>query len=111
MTGNASKLETMFDLESDRFMNLNYSEHEFKTEAGAVKGEYTKNNSNPYSQLYENTMNAAFDFHTYKHTTMGFFKDIVDMPNQYEYSKLFFKDFTDLNMQQLLWLVMLHQKK
>jgi zinc protease len=93
MTGNASKLETMFDLESDRFMNLNYSEHEFKTEAGAVKGEYTKNNASPYSQLYENIMNTAFDVHTYKHTTMGFFKDIVDMPNQYEYSKLFFKRF------------------
>ncbi len=93
MTGNALKLETMFDLESDRFMNLNYSEHEFKTEAGAVKGEYTKNNASPYSQLYENLMNTAFDVHTYKHTTMGFFKDIVDMPNQYEYSKLFFKSF------------------
>ncbi len=43
MTGNADKLEVMFELESDRFMNLNYSEHEFQTEAGAVKGEYTKN--------------------------------------------------------------------
>ena len=93
MTGNALKLETMFNIESDRFMNLKYSEHEFKTEAGAVKGEYTKNNASPYSQLYENLMNTAFDVHTYKHTTMGFFKDIVDMPNQYEYSKLFFKRF------------------
>jgi len=93
MTGNAEKLETMFDIESDRFMNLHYTEHDFKTEAGAVKGEYTKNNASPYSQLYENLMNTAFDKHTYKHTTMGFFKDIVDMPNQYEYSKLFFKRF------------------
>jgi zinc protease len=83
----------MFDIESDRFMNLHYSEHDFKTEAGAVKGEYTKNNASPYSQIYENLLNTAFDVHTYKHTTMGFFKDIVDMPNQYEYSKLFFKRF------------------
>ena len=43
MTGNADKLDVMFALESDRFINLNYSEHDFKTEAGAVKGEYTKN--------------------------------------------------------------------
>ena len=93
MTGNAEKLETMFDIESDRFMNLHYSEHDFKTETGAVKGEYTKNNSSPYTQLYENLVNTAFEKHTYKHTTMGFFKDIVDMPNQYEYSKLFFKRF------------------
>jgi zinc protease len=90
MTGNAKKLELMFELESDRFLNLKYSEHEFKTEAGAVKGEYTKNFANPYSQLNEKRSETAFTTHTYSHTTMGFFKDIVDMPNQYEYSKKFF---------------------
>jgi len=90
MTGNADKLEVMFELESDRFMNLNYSEHEFKTEAGAVKGEYTKNFASPYSQINEKRSETAFSTHTYSHTTMGYFKDIVDMPNQYEYSKKFF---------------------
>ena len=90
MTGNSEKLEVMFELESDRFMNLKYSEHEFKTEAGAVKGEYTKNFASPYSQIYEKRSETAFTTHTYSHTTMGYFKDIVDMPNQYEYSKLFF---------------------
>ena len=93
MTGNADYLEKMFELESDRFMNLHYSEHDFKTEAGAVKGEYTKNYASPYQQLYENLLNTAFDVHTYKHTTMGFFKDVVDMPNQYEYSLKFFKRY------------------
>lgn len=93
MTGNADYLEKMFELESDRFMNLHYSEHDFKTEAGAVKGEYTKNHASPYQQLYEDLLNTAFDVHTYKHTTMGFFKDIVDMPNQYEYSIKFFNRF------------------
>ncbi len=90
MTGNSEKLELMFELESDRFMNLQYSEHEFKTEAGAVKGEYTKNFASPYSQINEKRAETAFTTHTYSHTTMGYFKDIVDMPNQYEYSKLFF---------------------
>ncbi len=93
MTGNANELELMFELESDRFKNLNYPIHDFKTEAGAVKGEYTKNNASPYAQLYENINNTAFDAHTYKHTTMGFLKDIIDMPNQYEYSREFFKRF------------------
>ncbi len=93
MTGNVDYLETMFKLEADRFQNLNYSEHDFKTEAGAVKGEYTKNHASPYQQLYENLVNTAFDVHTYKHTTMGFFEDIVDMPNQYEYSLKFFKRY------------------
>jgi zinc protease len=90
MTGNVDYLEKMFELESDRFMNLNYPEHDFKVEAGAVKGEYTKNFANPYQRLYESLLNTAFDLHTYKHTTMGFFNDIVDMPNQYEYSLKFF---------------------
>lgn len=93
MTGDASKLETMFEIESDRFQNLKYSEHDFKTEAGAVKGEYTKNNASPYVQLNENVCNTAFDKHTYKHTTMGFLKDIIDMPNQYEYSIKFFNRY------------------
>jgi zinc protease len=91
MVGSVAKLDVMFDIEADRFMNLKYSEHEFKTEAGAVKGEYTKNFASPYSQLREKIQETAYSKHTYSHTTMGYFKDIVDMPNQYDYS-LTFKD-------------------
>ncbi|MFM8432756.1 MAG: M16 family metallopeptidase, partial [Bacteroidota bacterium] len=93
MTGSSAKLETMFELEADRFQNLKYSIQGFKTEAGAVKGEYTKNSANPYTKLNELVQNTAFSSHTYKHTTMGFFEDIVDMPNQYDYSIEFFKRF------------------
>ncbi|MFM7218187.1 MAG: M16 family metallopeptidase [Bacteroidota bacterium] len=93
MTGSSAKLETMFELEADRFQNLKYSVQGFKTEAGAVKGEYTKNSANPYTKLNELVQNAAFSSHTYKHTTMGFFEDIVDMPNQYDYSIDFFKRY------------------
>lgn len=93
MTGNVNMIDRMMELEADRFMNLKYSVQDFKTEAGAVKGEYTKNSSNPLQQLDEKINDAAFTAHTYKHTTMGFFKDVVDMPNQYEYSLEFFKRF------------------
>jgi len=93
MTGNAGMLEKMFEVEADRFMHLNYSIHDFKTEAGAVKGEYTKNFSNPYQQLHEKLVGTAFTNHTYKHTTMGFWEDIVEMPNQYDYSLEFFDRF------------------
>jgi zinc protease len=93
ITGNAEKLELLFEVESDRFMKLNYSEHDFKTEAGAVKGEYTKNYASPYARIGEKSLDTAFDSHTYKHTTMGFFEDVVDMPNQYNYSLKFFKRF------------------
>src|SRR5262249_28451591 len=33
---------------------------------------------------------TAFDRHTYKHTTMGFLKDVQDMPSQYDYSLRYF---------------------
>ncbi len=93
MTGNAAKLDVMFELEADRFMNLNYPVPDFKVEAGAVKGEYTKNYASPYQRLMEGMRDVAFDEHTYKHTTMGFFSDIVDMPNQYDYSREFFNRY------------------
>src|SRR6478736_6356716 len=32
-----------------------------------------------------------YQTHTYKHTTMGFVADIEDMPNEYQYSKVFFQ--------------------
>ncbi|AHM61390.1 Zn-dependent peptidase [Flammeovirgaceae bacterium 311] len=93
MTGNAGMLEKMFELEADRFMALKYSEADFKVEAGAVKGEYTKSFSSPAMMLYEKTYDVAFTDHTYKHTTIGFWDDVVDMPNQYEYSLEFYDRF------------------
>ncbi|NHA15840.1 pitrilysin family protein [Thioalkalivibrio sp. XN279] len=83
-------LETILALEADRFMNLSYGEDVFRTEALAVKGEYIKNSANPVRKLFEQVRDAHYEKHTYKHTTMGFFADIVAMPEQYEYSKLFF---------------------
>jgi zinc protease len=83
-------LEKMLEIEADRFMNLSYSEADFRTEALAVKGEYLKNYSDPTSQAYERIRDLAFHEHTYQHTTMGFIEDIEEMPNQLEYSKEFF---------------------
>ncbi|MBI4546370.1 MAG: insulinase family protein [Ignavibacteriae bacterium] len=86
----ADALETIMDIESDRFMNLKYSEEDFKTEAGAILGEYNKNYSSPFMTIDEKMREAAYQNHTYKHTTIGFLKDIQDMPNQYDYSLKFF---------------------
>lgn len=93
MSGNAEMLDKMFMLEADRFMNLKYSEADFKVEAGAVKGEYTKNFASAFRQINEKIVETAFDNHTYKHTTMGFFEDIKDMPNQFDYSLEFYDRF------------------
>lgn len=84
-------LEKTMELESDRFQNLWYEEEAFKTEAGAVYGEYRKSISSAGFVLYETMMNTAFDKHTYKHTTIGFEADIKAMPTMYQYSLDFFK--------------------
>jgi len=83
-------LETVLMMEADRFQHLKYTEPEFKTETLAVLGEYNKNSSNPFQKLNEVVSDTAFDRHTYKHSAMGFLKDIQDMPNQYGYSLKFF---------------------
>jgi zinc protease len=93
VVASSDALETLADLESDRFMNLKYSEEAFKTEAGAILGEYNKNYSVPFQSMFETLQNTAYTTHTYKHTTMGFLADIKDMPNQYDYSLIFFDRF------------------
>ena len=83
-------LEKIIEIEADRFQNLSYSEDVFRTEALAVKGEYLKNFSNPISKMFERISDLMFTKHTYKHTTMGFIEDINAMPDQLEYSRVFF---------------------
>ena len=86
-------LEKVVDVESDRFMNLEYSVPVFQTEAKAVLGEFNKNFANPFFQLEEKLNATAFEKSTYKHTAMGFLQDIQDMPNQFDYSLTFFNRF------------------
>lgn len=86
-------LETVMDLESDRFQNLSYEEREFQTEAGAVYGEYRKSITSPFALLNEKLQDVAYDVHTYKHTTIGFEADIKAMPGAYAYSKSFYERY------------------
>jgi zinc protease len=93
IVGPASALETMMDIESDRFKNLEYGEDAFRTEALAVLGEYNKNVSNPVQPMFEKLRDLAYQKHTYKHTTIGFVQDIKAMPGYYDYSLKFFDRF------------------
>ena len=93
MTGPADGFETMVDLEADRFKNLSYTEDAFRTEALAVLGEYNKSASNPFLALEERLRELAFATHTYRHTALGFLKDIKAMPGYYDYSLGFFDRF------------------
>jgi zinc protease len=86
-------LETVIKMEADRFLRLKYGEAEYKTESLAVLGEYNKNSSDPASKLAEVVRATAYQKHPYGHTTMGFIKDIEDMPNQHAYSLEFFQRY------------------
>ncbi len=87
----AEDLETVIDLESDRFQHLDYPEPMFKTEAGAIYGEFRKNRTNPFFVLLEALYAAAFKEHTYGHLTMGYEEDIKGMPELFDYSRNFFE--------------------
>ncbi len=86
-------LDEIMRLEADRFQKLKFSEEQFKTEAGAVLGEYNKNSASPFFKMYEVMRETAFRKHTYSHTTMGYLEDIKDYPNQYAYGLEFFNRF------------------
>ena len=84
--GPAKALPTIIEYEADRFQNLDYDEPAFRTEAGAILGEYIKSASNPEQKMEETMVETAFTRHTYAHTVIGYLKDIQDMPAGYQYS-------------------------
>jgi zinc protease len=86
-------LEQVMDLESDRFQNLSYTEPQFRTEAGAILGEYSQGALSPFRYLDEAVRATAYDVHTYGHSTIGFEDDIRAMPEGYEYSLSFYDRF------------------
>jgi zinc protease len=93
IVANTEYLEKIVDIESDRFMNLKYSEPDFRTEAGAILGEYQQGAREPSRWLNEKVRETAFKEHTYRHTTIGFEEDVRAMPNAYEYSTSFYERF------------------
>ena len=90
IVASSDALERIIDIESDRFLNLRYTEDAFKTEAGAILGEYNLNFSNPVALLREKLFDRAYVFHPYKHTTIGLLTDIQEMPDHYDYSVEFY---------------------
>jgi zinc protease len=93
LSGPSAALPTVIELEADRFMNLAYSEDDFKIESRAVLGELLKSLASPDFKVYEAARDLAFTSHTYKHTTIGFERDVRDMPNGYRYSLDLYRRF------------------
>ena len=88
--GPAQALPTVIEYEADRFQNLEYTEAQFRTEAGAILGEYAKSASNPELKLEEKLAETAFNKHTYRHTTIGYLDDVKAMPEGFDYARQFF---------------------
>jgi zinc protease len=91
--GPAKALPTIIAMESDRFQNLDYTEGQFKTESGAILGEYAKSASDPESKMEEKWLETAYAGHTYRHTVIGYLEDIKNMPNGFAYSREFFRRY------------------
>lgn len=86
-------LGELIKLNADRFQHLHYSADKYKDETGAVLGERNKVFASPNALIEESIHALAFKSHTYGHTTIGSKHDVEDMPNQYEYSRQFFRRF------------------
>ncbi len=86
-------LESVVKAEADRFINLYWDEEMIKTEATVIEGEYYASVSSPFRRLFELLRDTAYEKHSYKHTTLGYLEDILDMPNQFPYSQLYKKRF------------------
>jgi zinc protease len=89
----SADLARVVEIEADRFQHLAYAEREFQTESGAIYGEFRKGRTDPYAVLDEVMSNTAYDVHTYKHTTIGFERDIKAMPTMFDYSRSFFRRY------------------
>lgn len=93
VVGPTSALPDVVELEADRFMNIAYTEPDFRTEAGAVLGEYNKAAAAPWLKMYEKQSALAFEKHTYGHTVIGHLADIKAMPDGFKYARTFFERF------------------
>jgi len=93
VSGPSSALPTVIELEADRFMNVAYTEDDFKVESRAVLGELLKSLSSPDFKVEEASRDLAFGRHSYKHTTIGFEKDVRDMASGYRFSLELYRRF------------------
>jgi zinc protease len=88
----SSNLRDLIALQAERFVAMEFSERIYRTEAGAVLGEYRRNASDPGLRMDEVLIDLAYGpKHGYGHTTMGYLADVEDMPNSYRSGKAFYE--------------------
>jgi zinc protease len=99
----ASNLEELIALQAERFVSMDFSERIYRTEAGAVLGEYRRIASDPSLRMDEVLIDLAYGpEHGYGHTTMGYLADVQDMPNSYTSGKAFYETYYRPNNAVLL---------
>lgn len=86
----ARNLADVAALEGGRFVSLDFSEKTFKTEAGAVLGEYRRGASSPSQKMDETLCELQWPGHPYGHTTIGYFADVQAMPEHFGSAKAFY---------------------
>jgi len=87
------KLPGVLELEAARFSKLEFDEKIFKTETGAVLGEYRRNASFPQLKMSERVLALLFPHHPYGHETIGYYQDVLDMPKHYEAARRFYDTY------------------
>jgi zinc protease len=88
-----TNLDQLAKLEADRFLNLAITEKIFQTEAGAVLGEYRRIAADPSLKMDEAVSEQMYGSYGYGHTTIGYLKDVEDMPNEYKAAVRFYDDY------------------
>ena len=88
-----SNLDLLARLEADRFVSLEFGEKIFRTEAGAVLGEYRNSAANPGLRMSDVQSRLLYGDYGYGHTTIGLLEDVQDMPNEYEAAVKFYSDW------------------
>jgi len=83
----------ILELEASRFTSLAFDEKIFKTESGAVLGEYRKSATDPGLAIEEKLVELAFPVHSYGHTTIGYYQDVLDMPQHYDHAVWFYDTY------------------
>lgn len=70
------RLDLVFQLESDRMVNLALDDKLFHDELGAVIGEYKMDNDKPMRVAMDELMGIAFTKHPYRFDTMGTLEEL-----------------------------------
>lgn len=86
-------LDKLAELEAARFASLDFTEKTFKTEAGAVLGEYRRGASSPSQKMSETLAGLQWPGHPYGHTTIGYLADVQDMPNHFASARRFYDTY------------------